>query len=99
MFAYVPVCGFQRIGGALVKSAASHIRTLPDGNSAWWIAITGMLNGADHCPVSTGPLLAMVTAIAADTVVLPAASRARAEIVCAPLAASVESQVNSCGAV
>src|SRR5687768_14606447 len=92
----VLLTGSNRIGGAVLKSAASHISTRPDGSSAWWMATTGKLIGADHWPISAGPpVFATVMLTTADTLVFPAPSRARALIACAPFEVVRESQVSS----
>ena len=64
------------------------------------MATTGRLIGADHWPIWAGPpMFATVTSTAAETLVLPAASRARALTACAPFDVVRESQVISYGAV
>ena len=63
----------------------SHIRILPLSSRAMLMATRGQFITADHWPITAGSLgLTTLTVMTRDTVVLPAASRARADRVCEP---------------
>src|SRR5262245_11234949 len=73
----------------------SYIRILPLFNSTMLTATNGQFIKADHWPITAGSLaLTTLTVTAAESVVLAAASRARAARVWGPLATAVESQEN-----
>src|SRR5262249_26079700 len=78
----------------------SHMRILPLYNCTILIATRGQFITDDHWQITAGSLaLTTFTVIALESVLLAAASRARAASVCVPLAAPEESQENVYGAV
>src|SRR5262249_28775635 len=75
------------------KGPPSHIRALPLFKRIVWTATRDQFITEDHWPTTAGSLaLATLTVITLETVLLAAASQARADRVCGPLATAEESQ-------